>query len=305
MGSARNTNRGEYYKDWSWDPLNVTQEEGKLDLSDQQTSFLESQGLTQEEFDSIETQFVDELYGTTEGKTLDENGNDLGLSQAEWQATYFDDASAIASNQDTSVWGLDLRRTMLDEDGGEITSSHPEYYEHLTRGEVDWGSYQNDPKYNEVWGAVGVDKGKLTSDEYTDADKAEWIRKADHELANPYLDDPKNNSLFSKHDNSHEEWEGKHDNEKVFRDKDGGLWMKDESGVAQRQPTLKELYQSPDGRLDVNKPGLHKAILKRRKVGRPEIPGIKWTRTGKGWDKPSLTNPTKVKIPRNVRGLMK
>ena len=293
--------RDKYYDKLELDPFEVSQQEGKFDLADNQTAFLGEQGLSEAQMESIETQFIDELYGTSEGVTSDESGKDLGLSQSEWQATYFDDASALASNQDTSIWGLDLRRTMLDEDGGEITSSHPEYYEHLTKGEVDWASYQDDPKYNEVWGKIGEDKGKLTSDEYTDTEKAEWVRKANLELTTPWTEDK------GEGKGDHEEWEGKYDKDKVFRDKDGGLWMKDENGVANKQPTLKELWTSDDpaGRLKVNKPGEHTPIKQRRKVGRPDIPGIQWTPTGKGWDKPSLRNPAKVKIPRNVRGLLK
>ena len=299
--------RKEFYENWDEGPnFNVSRQEGRFDLDDTQTSFLASQGLDETAADAIETQFIDELYGTSEGRTLDESGADLGLSQGEWQATYFDDSAAIETNTATSVWGLDLRRTMLDEDGGEITSSHPEYYEHLTRGEVDWASYQDDPTLTkEVWEAIGEDKDKLTSSEYTDVEKASWIRKANFEQANPYLDSKlKGKSWLSTDEKAdHNQWEDKYDKDKVFRDKQGGLWMQNEEGVAEKQATLSDLWNSGDplaGRLQVNQPGKATAILERREVGRPNIPGVSWS-----GDKPSLTNPTKLKVPWNVKGLIK
>ena len=301
--------RDDYYEHLDIDPFGVTQEEGRFDLSDAQTAYLSEQGLSDEQMESIETQYIDEIYGTTDGQTVDESGADLGLSQSEWQATYFDDQGAIAQNEASSIWGLDLRRTMLDEDGGEITSSHPEYYEHLTRGEVDWASYQEDPKYIEAFNNMGGDLNDgervkledLTTDQYTDEERAEFIRKANVEIATPWEPEMGDNK-----DKDHLDWE-KYDKDKVFRDKTGDLWMKDENGVAQKQPTLKDLWTSndPAGRLKVNKAGKHTDILQRRKVGRPTIPGVTWTATGKGWDKPSLTNPSRIKLPRNIRGLLR
>ena len=302
--------RHDYYEHLELDQFEVTQDEGRFDLSDTLTTNLIDQGLSDEQMASIETQYIDELYGTSEGQTLDESGRDLGLSQSEWQATYFDDQAAIAQGEASAIWGLDLRRTMLDEDGGEITSSHPEYYEHLTRGEVDWASYQDDPKYIEAFNNIGGDLNDgervsledLTTDQYTDEERAEFIRKANVEIANPWTKD-----MGDHRDKDHEEWEGKIDKDKVFRDKNNDLWIKDENGEAQKQKTLKDLWTSndPEGRLQVNKPSKHTDILQRRKVGRPNIPGVTWTSTGKGWDKPSLTNPSKIKIPRNVRGLLR
>ena len=81
--------------------------------------------------------------------------------------------------------------------------------------------------------------------------------------------------------------------------------MKDDDGKPQKQQTLKELYAGDEGRLTVNAPGEHTTIMDRRKVGRPSIPGITWTSTGRGWDRPSLTNKAKIKIPQNVKGLLK
>ena len=308
MGIAKATkalkDRKEFYENWDEGPnFNVSRQEGRFDLDDTQTSFLADQGLTEAEADAIETQFIDELYGTSEGRTLDESGADLGLSQGEWQATYFDDSAAIASNTANSVWGLDLRRTMLDEDGGEITSSHPEYFEHLTRGDVDWAA--NDTFSEDIWKNIGEDRDKLYSSDYTDAEKASWIRKANFEQANPYLENKlKGKSWLSTEEKGeHNQWEDKYNKDEIFRDKQGGLWMQNEEGVAERQPTLSDLWNSGDplaGMLKVNQPGKATAILERREVGRPNIPGVSWS-----GDKPSLTNPTKVKVPWNVKGLVK
>ena len=301
-GKAVNKGQKKFYEKWKWDtPLEVEQQDGSFDLSDTQTTFLEAQGLSQDQFDKIETQFIDDLYGTTEGQTIID-GQNVELTQGQWQSTYFDDQAALADGTDVSIWGLDIRRTMKDEDGATITASDPEYYEHLTRGEVDWAGYQNDPKYSSVWSIIGEDKDKLTSDDYTDSEKISWIRKADFELANPYMENKDNQGwgLGDKNREKPKDWEGKVDENKIFRDKNGELYID-----GKQQQTLLDLYNSPDGRLSVNSPKEQDDIKERRVIGRPNIPGVTWTPTGKGWDKPSLTNPAKIKLPRNIKGLFR
>ena len=179
---------------------------------------------------------------------------------------------------------------MQDEDGDTITASHPDYYEHLTRGEVDWSSYENDPKYIKAFKDMGEQAYNLTDDDYTDKEKVDWIRKADVEMGTSKEEDD---------DKSHLDWE-KYDKDKIFRNDAGDLFIDGE-----KQPTLKDLWSNDEGRLTVNAPGEHTAIKTRRKIGRPVIPGVSWTSTGKGWDKPSLTKKHTVKIPQNAKGLIK
>ena len=293
--------RDDYYQHMDLDPFEVTQQEGRFDLDDARTTFLDDQGLSAEQVESIETQFIDELYGTSEGQTIID-GKNVDHTQGQWQSTYFDDQGALAQGTDVSIWGLDLRRTMLDEDGETIVASDPEYYEHLTRGEVDWASYQNDPKYVAAFDKIGGDlhDGKkvklkdLTSDKYTDSQRAEFIRKANQEIEDPWV------KAKGDGKNKHEDWKDKYDQDKIFKDKEGNLFIDGE-----KQQTLLDLYKSPDGRLSVNSPKEQDAIKERRVIGRPTIPGVKWTPTGQGWDKPSLTNPAKIKLPRNIKGLLR
>lgn len=271
-------------ENWYWDQFDVEQKGGEFDLSDDRTTFLDEQDISRDRANEIETQFIDELYGTSEGQTIID-GKNLELSREEWTATYYDNNAAIQNDDATAVWGLDLRRTMQDEDGQTITASHPEFYEHITRGEVDWSSYENDPAWSSAARELGEDLNILGDDDYNDKERVDLIRRVDADMGTKKEDDD---------DKSHLDWE-KYDKDKIFRDDAGDLFIDGE-----KQQTLKDLWANDEGRLTVNAPGEHTAILKRRKVGRPVIPGVSWS-----GDTPSLTNPTKLKIPRNVRGLIK
>ena len=301
MGTVRKKDRAlreDYYEHLEIDEFGVEQQEGRFDLSDEQTSFLSEQGLSQDQMDSIETQFIDELYGTSEGQTIID-GQNVEHSQAEWQTTYYDDEGAIAQGDSSALWGLDLRRTMVDEDGETITASHPEYYEHLTRGEVNWESYMDDPKYVEAFNKIGAelddgDKVKLsdlTSDQYTDEQRADFIRKANVEIGDPWT---KEKGDRPKDQGKHLDWD-KYHKDKIFRDKGNNLFIDGE-----KQDTLKDLWANDKGWLTVNAPGEHTDIIKRRKVGRPVIPGVSWD-----GDKPSLTHKNTIKLPWNIKGLFK
>lgn len=277
-------------ENWYWDQFDVEQKGGEFDLSDDRTTFLDEQNVSRDRANEIETQFIDELYGTSEGQTIID-GKNQELSRDEWTRTYYDDNAAIQNNQATAVWGLDLRRTMQDEDGQTITANHPEYYEHLTRGEVDWSSYENDPKYISEFTKMGEQAYNLTDDDYTDQQKVDWIRKADAAMGTSKEEDEST---------SHLDWD-KYDKDKVFTDSDGNLFID-----GKQQETLKDLWSKDEGRLSVNAPGKHTELLKPRSVGRPVIPGVSWSKSSQGdWDAPSLTNKHTVKIPQNVKGLIK
>ena len=268
------------------------------DLEGEQTAWVESQfDMTdddaREQYESIETQFIDELYGTDNAEWATQNQD---------EGAFWNDDSGF-----DSTWGMDLRRTMLDEDGETINASHPEYYEHLTRGEVDWASYQNDTKFQEAFedmkdeglipevgpqhkdftpGQIDFLTSKQTyrgSTLYKDTYKADLIRSMKDYMKKKESDE----------DTSHEDWEGKYDADKIYRDGDGNLFKE-----GKEQPTLKDLWTSddPKGRLKVNQAIEHTKILKRRKVGPPQIPGVSFDSSGK----PSLKNPTKLKLPGNI-----
>ena len=274
-------------EDWYWEQFDVEQKGGEFDLSDDRTSFLDQQDLSRAEANKIETQFIDELYGTSEGQTIID-GKNRELSREEWSRTYYDDSAAIAGDWATEVWGLDLRRTMQDEDGNTITSKHPDFYEHLTRGEVDWKSYENDSKFVATAREMKEDWNIVGDDDYSLQQRVDVIRRVQAEMDST--------GKKEEEDKSHLDWD-KYDAESIYRDDAGDLWMKDDDGKPQKQQTLKDLWSSGEGRLTVNKPGEHTPILERRKVGRPVIPGVSWS-----GDTPRVTNPTKVKIPAQLGG---
>ena len=278
-------------ENWYWDQFDVEQKGGEFDLSDDRTTFLDEQDISRDRANEIETQFIDELYGTSEGQTIID-GTNRELSRDEWTRTYYDDNAAIQNDSATAVWGLDLRRTMQDEDGQTITGSHPEFYEHITgmRGGCDWASYENDNQWCAAARELGEDLNILGDDDYTDKERVDLIRRVDASLGTKKEDDD---------DKSHLDWD-KYDKDKIFRDATGDLFIDGE-----KQQTLKDLWSNDEGRLTVNAPGEHTAIKSRRKIGRPMIPGVSWTPTGKGWDRPSLTKKHTVKIPQNVKGLIK
>jgi len=276
-------------ENWLWDQFDVEQKGGEFDLSDDRTTFLDEQDISRADANEIETQFIDELYGTSEGQTIID-GKNQELSREEWTATYYDDNAAIQNDDATAVWGLDLRRTMQDEDGETITASHPEFYEHLTRGQVAWDDYESDSAWSAAARELGEDLNILGDDDYTDKERVDLIRRVDASLGTKKEDDD---------DKSHLDWE-KYDKDKIYRDDAGDLFIDGE-----KQQTLKDLWANDEGRLTVNEPGEHTAIKSRRKIGRPVIPGVSWTPTGQGWDRPSLTNKNKIKIPRNAQGLIK
>ena len=279
------------------------------DLSGDQTAFAESQfdlkdDDEREQYEEIETQFIDELYGTDNAEWSTENKK---------EGAFWDDDSGF-----DSTWGLDLRRTMKDEDGEDINPSDSEYYEHLTRGEVDWASYENDPAYIKAFEAM-KEAGDLpevgprhkshdpnsidflTSNRkwkgskiYSDQMKADWVRKARTYIEDQAAED-------EAEDKWKTEWEGQYDKDKIYRDDEGNLFMPGEDGKPERQKTLKELYEAGEGRLTVNEPGEITPIVKpTRTIGRPDIPGVVWTKTGKGYEKPSLAKITQVKTPGNI-----
>ncbi len=113
-------------KDWYWDQFDVDVE-GKgdnltLDLSDEQTSFLRDQDLTDMDMVEYETQFIDQLYGTQDrqwetnkGVTLDSGGPTDNM--------YRDDTtnqSFMTNKAEIGVMGSDYRGRSTEAHGSRF-----------------------------------------------------------------------------------------------------------------------------------------------------------------------------------------
>ena len=172
-------------RDWAWEQFDLERNQNELDITSDE--FLQDAGLDRDTRNRYETDFIDELYGTDDaqwtGEGLPEDyggrrygGDGVLNTQLKGRSSYL--------GVDTTTWGLDLRR-VLNED---LEVGKPEHYEWLTRGEVDWASYEDDKAFQtafntlkddkEAWSTYGNPKGIdfLTSDRYTDQQKVNFIR---------------------------------------------------------------------------------------------------------------------------------
>ena len=189
----------------SIDQLTVDDSASKFDrmnLADSKTTSLEGRrfGVAQQEGDAdekqvdqiaqaIETKFIDELYGTTGGDYFQQDWHGEGRG-----AIWGGDSDTAGVN---ALYGLDLRRTMVDADGKDITydpnaatnsSQNQAYYEHITRGQVDWASYQQDPAYARAFRELELDLGDLTVSNLTAGQRVNLIRKADAHISEQAAD---------------------------------------------------------------------------------------------------------------------
>ena len=215
-------------RDWYLEHFDTTTKQGTLDLSDIQTSQLA--GLSDRNALDLETQFIDELYGTDQArwdKDKDPTGYDIKMSGIE------------------VTWGLDLVRVH------DYEPSHPEYYDNLTKGEVDWKHYERDPKMQEALTLLREEgqykhitsthfftdfgRSKHGSEKYSEQMKVDFIRDA-----NQILETSKEKSDA---DAWKTDWEGKYDADHITRDSDGNMFI---DGV--RQSTISERLAS--GELD-------------------------------------------------------
>ena len=155
--------------EWAWDQFDLERRgtswlsdiasggrAGELDITnddflDQQTS------LTRDERNEFETRFIDELYGTNdavwtaEGMPYDDN---TGQGLLRTSGSYVPGSMV--------TMGLDLRR--LVDPNNPITVGSDEHYEWLTRGEIDWESYENDSAYQTAFDIMRND----VNNEYRD-----------------------------------------------------------------------------------------------------------------------------------------
>ena len=180
--------------DWAWDQFDLTSTQGEVDITNDEFLHSEEAGLTRTQQNQYETKFIDELYGTDDAVWAGETGmpynNNAGGGILQSSGSYV--------TGDVVTMGLDLRR-VLNED---LEVGTPEHYEWLTRGEVDWASYENDNAYQKAFNSMKNDKdawrtyGKpsgidfLTSDDYSDQQKVNFIRDAaDFSASNNETDD--------------------------------------------------------------------------------------------------------------------
>ena len=267
---------GKIEKDPTWSDMVEELPGGIKDIKDEYTHAAEKYvhfvGDPKDQLDSpkvyqeIETKFLDELYGSDGDPTTD---------------------GAIAEGLTDWNGGLALRR--VHDDSLEIGSI--EYYDHITKGDVDWANYQNDTLFQKAFEDLGYDLSVLGQDE---AESAKQVRHAQSTIGLKKLHKADSDS-WKMH------WEGQYQANDIYRTEDGSLYMANAEGEIERQKTIVEMLKSGEGRLEVNQPGDHDEIVgPSREITRPDIPGVTWTDTGKGWDRPSLTNPTKPKYPTNL-----
>ena len=192
-------------RDWYYNQFDVEKKGGVFDLDHSKTSELDAQDLSGSVRAQWETDFIDDLYGTTGGKTI-YKGEDLGHSLEQWTGdlTGFYDSNVhkVGRNYrgstgqrldaEMDTWGLDLRRKAYEEGAFETGSN--EHYLWLTRGPVDWADYENDNEFKRVFNEMKKDSKAwdtygspaniefLTSDEYTDKEKVMFVRQANIRL---------------------------------------------------------------------------------------------------------------------------
>lgn len=128
---------------WYWDQYQLEKNNSELDITND--SWLQEQNLTRSERSEIETDFIDELYGTSNAQWVypDPDYKDQVRSGMPEEGDRGPEGTGILGQEGTELWGLDLVRT---EDQGGLS-----YYEHLTKGAVDWAHYQDSNKYKEAF----------------------------------------------------------------------------------------------------------------------------------------------------------
>ena len=105
----------------------------------------------------LETRFIDEIYGTEErvyeGLTVEET-----IAKAEENLQ-----TKINNGEVDDQWGLDLKRVAFPEGADEGSQA---WYEHITRGEVDWAYYQNDSAYQAAYEELSAQNADPNHENY-------------------------------------------------------------------------------------------------------------------------------------------
>ena len=191
--------------------------------------------------ENAEGKFLDELYGTD---------RDAQLGQGEDPSV----AGALARGEDTTVWGLDLRRVTPNE-SWDVRSE--EFYEHITKGDVDWASYRSDERYQKAFKALGYEIEGLGTDAVPSKQGVAWIRHANKALAGE----------TSVYGSGNWKWHDDYDEDHIVK------VGKDLYIDGTRQERLSEKYAQGKGRLEINhnfKP-LAQIQQKQAKVVRPDL----------------------------------
>ncbi len=194
--------------------------------------------------ENTEGKFLDELYG---------NDRDAQLGQGEDPSV----AGALARGEDTTIWGLDLRRVTPNEDW-DVRSE--EFYEHMTKGDVDWASYRNDERYQKAFKALGYEIEGLGTDAVPSKQGVSWIRHANKSLGG---------DVYGKNIYGSGQWKWNSDYDEDHIVKVG----KDLYIDGTRQERLSEKYAQGKGRLQINhsfKP-LAQIQQKKAQVVRPDL----------------------------------
>jgi len=312
--------------EWYWDQFDLESRGGELDITNDDI-LAGRTDLSRSQKAEYETKFIDELYGTDDARWGYPDPNYEGETRegtpeyAPGQAGMRSQSSGggdirigtYDGDQIDYQWGLDLRRV----DNEALTVGTPEHYEHITRGEVDWASYEQDPKYIAAFeemkndanytfpGDVPNDLGFLTENldqknrpgdtfKYSGQDKVEWIRAANERIAA---------GLSSESDTVREpwseEWSGQRDPNYIYRNESGDLFIDGE-----RQETLKEKYTSGRGQLKIgfeakNSEGVSYTVSDTGEVSASAFDPIKGPPTA--IVPPNIKPPNiKVQIPDNV-----
>ena len=174
---------------------------------------------TADAIEDVEQRFLDEVY----------NNRETGEVSASVEAH----------------WGLDLRRIDkpgLDADESDTDVRSDEYYEHLTKGEVNWASYIDDPKYQAAFQELNLDISKLGSrkDVASTAEYVSQIRQVNKET------DVIQKLAADDGDGWKRNRKGKYDpDEIVSNEETGELWIKGE-----RQISALEKYGRKQGEIN-------------------------------------------------------
>ena len=169
------------------------------------------------------------------------------------QAKFLDevyDADGKTKEGVDTTWGLDLRRKGLD-DIEDVRS--PEYYETLTKGEVDWASYQNSVAYKAAFQVLLEKNPTIYAD--WDKDPGEKLEfnidklgkdvKASTDLVRHVNQGLYKDFIKADNDGWKRHWEGKYDGDNIVKSADGDLYIDGE-----RQIGLTERYSRKKG--DIN-----------------------------------------------------
>ena len=108
--------------------------------------------------EKYENKFIDEIYGTigaevgTEGQNKKFQGGKLAQWQAEKEGVW-----GGTKGLGKAMFGTDLIRVET-----ELEIDTAEHYEHMTRGQIDWAAYNDDPVFNKAYKELyGSDASKL------------------------------------------------------------------------------------------------------------------------------------------------